>query len=191
MVPFPPGFHKALEEVRHIQTFFFSFKMRDVEIELIKVKIVIPEKPQALGTCNDMVSPWDRGQKSVMSTQCWPERTGNGAHEVIYMGSHYVFCSMWPINNETRVTIPGDGDGCFLESFPKFPSSPSQCSCLTLPSLLREDFSFFSSCKALKGQNYREEARLCRGKMSCTGFGRIWQLFHIGHCNKVREEGLC
>lgn len=64
VVPFPVGFHKALEEVRHILTFFFSFKMRDVEMELIKVQLVIPEKPQAPGTCKVL------GLIRVMNTEC-------------------------------------------------------------------------------------------------------------------------
>lgn len=66
MVPLPLGHPKAWEEVRHIQTlFFFSFKMRVAEVELIKTKLVIPEKPQAPGIRKVL------GQiRSVMTTEC-------------------------------------------------------------------------------------------------------------------------
>lgn len=46
--------------------------MRVVEVELIKMKLVTPEKSQALGTCKVL------GQISVMSVDI--ERAGNGAH---------------------------------------------------------------------------------------------------------------
>lgn len=53
-----------MAEVKHIPTFFFSFKMRDVEIELIRVKLVIPENPQVPGTCKVL------GQIRVMNIEC-------------------------------------------------------------------------------------------------------------------------
>ena len=65
MVPLPLGLQKAWEEVRHIQIlFFFSFEMRVVGVEMIKVKLVIPGKPEAPGTCKVL------GQiRSVMRTE--------------------------------------------------------------------------------------------------------------------------
>lgn len=66
VVPLPPGLHKDLKEVRHIQTlFFFSFKMRVVEVELTKVKLAVPEKPQAPSTRKVL------GQISDKSSECW------------------------------------------------------------------------------------------------------------------------
>lgn len=64
VVPLPLGFYKALAEVKYIPTFFFSFKMSDVEIELIRAKLVIPENPQVPGTCKVL------GQIRVMNTEC-------------------------------------------------------------------------------------------------------------------------
>lgn len=53
-----------MAEVKYIPTFFFSFKMSDVEIELIRAKLVIPENPQVPGTCKVL------GQIRVMNTEC-------------------------------------------------------------------------------------------------------------------------
>lgn len=150
-------------------------------IELIRVKWVIPEKPGAPGTGKVLEEI-----RSVMSTECgcWKGREWS-PHTYL---DGIALCVPLDATNEIMgpgITIPGEGESCFLEGSPKFPSSPSLPSCFTLSSLPRDDLSFFSGCKALKGHIAGEEACLCRGKMNYTGFGRLWRLFHTGHRNKV------
>lgn len=112
--------------------------MKVIQIELIKMKLVIPKKP--LGPCKVLE------QISVMSTVNWHWKGWEWSPHGYLQGITVCVIHVNGKILELKVTIKAEDPGCFLEGSTEFPSIlPLLCS------FLKGGFSFFSSCKALAG----------------------------------------
>lgn len=112
--------------------------MKVIQIELNKMKLVVPEKPLGTGKVLEQIS--------VMTTVDWHWKGWEWSPQDYLEGITVCVIHVNDKILEPKVTIKVEDPGCFLEGSTEFPSVlPPLCA------FLKGGFSFFFSCKALVG----------------------------------------